>query len=60
MLLTVGIIRNKIMSTFMNTIVLVLIGAVVYFCVLVLLNDQFFINNIQKILCKIRKCNGEK
>lgn len=57
MLLTVGIIRNRIMSTFMNTIVLVLIGAVVYFCVLVLLNDQFFINNIQKTLRKISKQN---
>lgn len=55
MLLTVGIMRNKIKSSVLNTVILVLIGIMVYFMSLVALHDEFLIHNMQKLICKIGK-----
>lgn len=55
MLLTVGIISNRIMSSILNTVILVLIGIMVYFISLVALRDEFLIHNMQKLICNIGK-----
>lgn len=55
MMLTVGIISNKIKSSVPNTVILVLIGIMVYFMSLVALHDEFLIHNMQKLICKIGK-----
>ena len=60
MLLTVGLISNKIMSTFFNTVVLVFSGAMVYVGVLSIFRDEFLFQNIQKIIRRIDKQNRLK
>lgn len=55
MLLTVGFISNRIMSSILNTVILVLIGIMVYFISLVALRDEFLIHNMQKLICNIGK-----
>ena len=40
-------------STVLNTILLIVIGAVIYLFVLLLLKDAFFIGNMQRILSKV-------
>lgn len=60
MLLTVGLISNKIMSTFLNTVVLVLSGAMIYICVLFIFRDEFLFQNLQKIIRRIDKQNRLK
>lgn len=55
MLLTVGFISNRIMSSILNTVILVLIGIMVYFISIVALRDEFLIHNMQKLICNIGK-----
>lgn len=45
----------QLLPSILNTAILVVSGALVYFCVLLVLRDEFFISNIKSVLAKIRK-----
>lgn len=47
--------REKLSSTFLNTLLLILIGAVTYIAILFLCRDDFFISNLKNIYNKLRK-----
>lgn len=48
-------VRGFFVSSIINTMILIFIGAIVYFFVLILIHDDFFFSNISTIFNKIRR-----
>ena len=60
MYLVLYYIGNKLAPTIMNTVIMVVIGALIYFCILLLFRDSFFIENIQRVLTFLNQKLGFK
>ena len=55
MLICLKILGTKMTPTFIHTMILVLVGGGVYFVILVILRDTFFLENIKMVVGKIKE-----
>ena len=59
MFLVVSLLETKMAPSAINTLVLIVLGAIVYLCMLILLRDDFFIQQGQNIITKVFKGKGK-
>lgn len=55
MLIVLGFTGTRLTPSIIHTFILVIIGAVIYFLILLLLRDCFFLENIKSIFTKVKK-----
>lgn len=48
-------VRGGLSSSIINTLILVILGAIVYFVVLLIMRDSFFIDNVKSVVNKLKR-----